>query len=525
MNEPRKPDPNDTSRRRPPPPPRPAGRPAGPPPPGGGPRPPGPPPPRGGGPPPRPPARPPAGGLDAATPPAAAESDDDLVFMTHAPGATVAPRPVSEVDKEVQAFADRLKAKDEEKAEKEKAEKEKADKTDRRRAGTGPRPRPQAEAREPGGGPARAGGAPALKQRFMEGAGRLSEAAGVGAVQRTLQAGRGTEGAGDAVKGPSFWSLLPGALLAPLRAGSVGAAVGATLLVALALLAVEVSPPVGLLACVVVTLELAALVVKHLRETGGGRDDVLWPTFSEVAGGFMSWAGAGLMLAPAAVAAVVVYGGGAWDVGQPASVPARAARVWSPPAEVRAAPVDEDLPGGDEAVPDALGRHALAMLDAAVGPARPAHEPDPRSAPALAADLSSAARGRVEAFTGPPAGAGPVAWRGLLVLGLLLYPIALVACARLKSAYAVLHLPMLLRAAAGAPVAYLIVLAAWLAHAALLLGALLVLPAALHARLGPAAAHLGWVLAVALVGGPGSIVVASLLGRFYRARAHALAWD
>ncbi|MCW8140584.1 MAG: hypothetical protein KIT58_16920, partial [Planctomycetota bacterium] len=112
-----------------------------------------------------------------------------------------------------------------------------------------------------------------------------------------------------------------------------------------------------------------------------------------------------------------------------------------------------------------------------------------------------------------------------LVIGLLLYPIALVACARLKSAYAALHLPMLLRAALGAPVAYAVVLAAWLAHGALLLAALLLLPAALHARLGPAAAHLGWVLAVAFVGGPGSIVVASLLGRFYRSRAHALAWD
>lgn len=537
MQEPKKPDPNDTSRRRamPPQPGQPSPSPLRPmrPAPGS--------------PPPRPPApRPPApgGNLDAAPPAAASESDDDLVFMTHAPGATVMPRQVSEADKEVEEFRERLRARqqaDKEKAEAaEKAEKDKAE----RRKGTAPRPRstaapsregapPPARERPSAQTPAAAGARDvadaarggSMGRRFVEGAGRISEAAGVGAIQRTLQAGRGGQATNPA-GAPSFWGSIPGALAAPVRAGSIGAALGATLLLALALLAVEVSPPVGLLACAAIGLELAALLVKHVRETGGGRDDAVWPTFAEVAGGSMAWIAAGLVVAPGIALALAVAGASAWDMSNPGSFPARAGRVWSPPAEVSHATVDEDLPGGEARVPDALGRHALAMLVAAVGPARAAAEGDTRGARELAASLAASARARAEALRpAPEASALSFAWRGLLVIGLLLHPIALIACARLKSAYAALHLPMLLRAVLRAPVAYAVVVLAWLAHVGLLLAALLLLPDALHARLAPAQAHLAWVAAVALVGGPGSLVTASLLGRFYRSQAHRLAWE
>jgi hypothetical protein len=546
MQEPRKPDPNDTAKRRampPPPPQRPQPLRGAP-----------------GSPPPRPaPPKAPApagGGLDAAPPAAASESDDDLVFMTHAPGATVMPRQMSEADKDVEEFRERLRARqqaDKEKAEAaEKAEKEKAER-ERLRKGTGNRPRTapteRGPAREREGAPpaqrpsaqapavarageesrARAGeesrGGSNLGSRFVEGAGRISEAAGVGAIQRTLQAGRGVQGAQGA-GAPSFWTSIPGALLTPLRRGSIGAALGATLLLALALLAVEVSPPVGLLACVAIGVELAALLVKHLRETGGGRDDAVWPTFAEVAGGSMAWLAAGLVMAPAIVLALVVAGGSAWDMSNPGSFPARAGRAWSPPAEVAPAPADDDLPGGEARVPDALGRHALAMLDAAVGPARARAAGDARSARQLAAGVAAATHERIHSLR-PPPDAAPLslAWRGLLVVGLLLYPIALIACARLKSAYAALHLPMLLRAVLRAPAAYAVVVLGWLAHVGLLLGALLLLPDALGARLSAAQAHLAWIAAVAVVGGPGSLVAASLLGRFYRSQAHRLGWD
>jgi len=60
---------------------------------------------------------------------------------------------------------------------------------------------------------------------------------------------------------------------------------------------------------------------------------------------------------------------------------------------------------------------------------------------------------------------------------------------------------------------------------AALVGAVLVLPALLHGHLPPAVAHLAWIATVALVGAPGALVVASLLGRFYRSQTHALAWE
>lgn len=479
------------------PPPRPAGRPAT-------------------GPAPRPPepTTPPAGG-EPTTPVAQSDSDDELIFMTHAPGATVAPRPMLEAQVEVKAFEERLKAKEDEKKAAEKAEADAKAEKARRRAGTGGVARPARESAEP----ARASSA---RVRLVEGAARLSEGAGMGAIARTLHAARGTTSAPEA-PAPAFWPSVPGALLCPLRRGSLAALLGGTILLFGCLLLIEVSPRVGLVACAVAALELIALRVRWIRDAAGGKDDASWPSWADVVGSFPLHAAACFVLAPAIILALAAYGPKRWDATHDASVPARIGRVWSPPTEGAVLPDGTPAPG---APPDQLGRHALGMLGSLVGPARPADEVDRRDARELARDLQDASLARLRTLVSLE-GLPPISmvWRGLLVLGLVSFPMALLAAARLKSAYVPLYPPVLLRGVLRGPIAYTLVVAVWLACVAAVLTALLFLPGVLHARLATLLAHAGWALVVAALVVTTSLVHGALLGRFYRSHSHQLGWE
>lgn len=490
----------------------------GPPPGAAGPR-KGPPPPRPGGPTgsgpqprpgPRPPGKPtgatPPGG-EVRTPRAPSDSAEELVFMSHAPGASVAPRQIAQIQQEVRDFEEKLKQKEEEKQRAEEEERRKAEERSRRaKERTRQVTRPAASTAQSTAG------------SFVEGAVRISEGAGMGALARAVHAARGESAAPE--RAPPFWPSLPGALLAPVRRASLSAVVSGVALLAVALLLIEVSPRVGLLALAVAGLELIALRVRWIRDAAGGKDDASWPAWSDVVGSLPLAAAATFVLAPAVALAMVAYGPGIWDARNPASVPARAARVWSPPTEA-----DLEAEGGSDA-PDTLGRHVLGMLDAVVGQGRPAATLDRRTSRELAKDVAAATHLRLDRLTtleGLPATS--LAWRGLLLVGLYLVPMALLAASRLKSAYAALYPPVLLRGVLRGPAAYLVALTTWVILQGAMLAAVLLLPALLHGKLDPFVAHLLWALVTSAIAVGGAVVHGAILGRFYRSHAQALGWE
>ncbi|HBP17317.1 MAG TPA: hypothetical protein DEA08_05905, partial [Planctomycetes bacterium] len=108
---------------------------------------------------------------------------------------------------------------------------------------------------------------------------------------------------------PTFASLLPGALTLPFRGAPL--AIVHAVIVTLALLLLELSPPLGLVACFLALLELFSLRTKLIRDACAGRDRVAWPEVSELAGSAAIAGAASLLLAPALVVALLGWGSGA----------------------------------------------------------------------------------------------------------------------------------------------------------------------------------------------------------------------
>jgi hypothetical protein len=194
-------------------------------------------------------------------------------------------------------------------------------------------------------------------------------------------------------------------------------------------------------------------------------------------------------------------------------------RLWRPAP----APLPPGAAPGAVA-PEPLGRQALLRLEAVLGTPPPA--PDPRQPGQVAAELRDRTLEHVRAVLVPsaPTPLG-LAARALLLLGALVFPMALLAAAVLRSTYAAAHLPLLLRGILRAPGAYLVVVLAFtLADLGLVL--LLVLPGpALQAALGAVPGHLVSVALFSLAAAASLVATSALLGRFYRSYAYELGWE
>lgn len=434
------------------------------------------------------------------TPPRPAEDSDDLIFMTHAPGARVPPRPKPEEHESLMSSVL-----------------------------LGPfRVRRNA--------PARA----ATVRRSM--AARLQEGAGRAALERAREAGRRSAakrrfrppdlseplpGASEAVDvvpenvvvsatplpNPSYLAQVPGALFAPLRGFPV--AFVQAFLLGIGLLLFELSVPIGLVGAAIGLGSLANLSVRMIRDGCGGRDAIVWPDLGALLPSILLASAALLNLVPAVALAILAWGPGAWS--GPGSLPARAVyAVSGPSAPPTAAP---DRP---ERAPS-FGHYPLRVLDAAVA----ARVDGPRtSTSALAESLQRHAEERARDLatlpSAPPTGqAAAVA----ALLGLLLAPIGYLLAVRIRSAYGAIFLPITLRSILRVAGPYLIPLtgiACWVAAiGATAFGG----PALLRAELGPTPGHLAWIAALSLVLTGGAMINASLLARLYRTRQLVLAWD
>lgn len=310
---------------------------------------------------------------------------------------------------------------------------------------------------------------------------------------------------------PSFLSLVPGAFATPFRGGLV--TLLHVLLVALALFLLEITPPIGLAAILLVSVELLGFRTRLVLDSCAGRQKVRWPSARELGATILIGIAASLWcLVPALGLGLGAWGRPAFETGSQTSLVARAQRLGNPL-----------VPGEEDPEAHGFGHHTLLQLEALSAPRLGAVE---RSSAEVTRDLQAGARqtltSLVDLDRASPLG---LAARAILLLGFLVYPMTILCAVRLRSVYAAIYPPIVLRAALTAPGSYLFVLIATLAFAAGLgAGALLGLPA-LHAALGQGVGHLVWIAALAAYVVSGHMVLAGLLGRVYRSHEHTLCWE
>lgn len=322
----------------------------------------------------------------------------------------------------------------------------------------------------------------------------------------------GSAPAGGVVTGggppdPSFASLLPGALTLPFRGAPL--AIVHAVIVTLALLLLELSPPLGLVACALAVLELFSLRTKLVRDACAGRDRVAWPEVSELAGSAAIAGAASLLLAPALVVALLGWGEGAVDPDSTGSLVARAKRIAKPVA--------------DPKLQRSFGQNTLLSLEALVA----SELPEPGRKPVQIAESvqrSFLERAEQLALLEGAGGLG-LAARALFLLGFLLFPMAVLAATRLRSVYAALYMPIVVRSCLLTPGTYLLILLSWALYWGSVAAIVFLLPGVLRAQLGAGAGHLAWAGLVGLQVAGGAMVLASLLGRLYRSRQLVLGWD
>jgi hypothetical protein len=403
------------------------------------------------------------------------------MFMTHAPGAVVPPRKERKVVSD--SFAGRLLGS----------------------FGLGRKKKKPPEAVGGGGPPGRGldAGPPVEKKPGWEdkswAAQQIKHDAGPQVVTAATTTAPAT---------PGFLRLALAAFGTPLRGFQV--ALVHVVIVALALLMLELSPFLGLLACAVAGAELLALLVRLMRDACAGREIVAWPDVGSMASALLPVAATALLVVPGVVLTAVAFGPSATE--GDSSIAARAKRILAP------IPQGETLP--DDA---ALGHSTLLMLEAAMGVVDASGAPAPtRSTQAVAEAIEASAKIRLadllDVGSASPAG---LAARLTLLLGLLACPLALLCAVRTQSAASALHLPLLVRSSVRVAGPILFVSAFFAVQAVLTLGVLVALPA--HVR--GTAGHVVWVsaLAVLLVCLP--MIKADLLGRIYQAHQVTLAWD
>lgn len=310
---------------------------------------------------------------------------------------------------------------------------------------------------------------------------------------------------------PSFLSLLPGAFGTPLRGWLV--TLLHTLMVALALFLLEISPPLGVVACLLATIELLGFRTRLVHDACAGRSQVRWPEAGQLGGTLLVALAASLWcLVPAIGLSLGAWGRPAFETPSQNSLVARAQRITNPKVAGEADPTR------------GFGHHTLLQLEALTTPTLGAPE---RSSATVIRDLQAGSRETLKALVAiDKAGPLGLAARLFLVLGFLVYPMTILSAVRLRSVYAAVYPPIVVRAALTAPGAYLFVLLATLIFAVgAVAGALLGLPALHGLGLGPGIGHLLWIFAEASYLVVGHMVLAGLLGRVYLSHQLALGWD
>ena len=392
--------------------------------------------------------------------------------------------------------------------------------------------------------PAKRGRDEANQTLTMRLAGKLGVAAGKGALERTLEAGRKASTGGMsqmfhrvetrnvAVAGvatvktrpqtPGFAALFPGALLAPLRKGSLPAIIGGIAMLTVALLMLELSPLLGLVALAVAGVELLALRLKYVRDSAHGKDNLLWPEWSEVLSALPMFPAALVVFLPALVVGLLALGGGVWDSSQPGSIPARAKRMLS--AGDPSAPSETALPGATEERV-LFGRTGLVMLEAAIGSPRAGY--DARTPEQIAQDVRATGLKRLQRWLVPTSETEPLglAARALGWLALLVFPMGLLAVAKLESGYAALHAPLLVRSILRTALHYPVVVIFFLVQDVVIVMTALNSQPFFQAKLGSLGGHLAAVGCVSIAVVVLPVITGSLLGRFYRSHANELGWE
>ncbi|MCA8923608.1 MAG: hypothetical protein KDD82_17455 [Planctomycetes bacterium] len=475
---------------------------------------------------PPPPRRPSASseGPAPATPPPPQQQqppDDSLIFVTHMPGASVPPRIADEFehDETLKKLRNDLAEKKGEGAEGGKKA------TDRR----------SFEQRG------------SLTQRLAEGATRIGEAAGRGALARTLEASRRSKhnagsgisqifqrspaldrgstaeslGVGSRPPEPNFLSGLLAAFATPLRGPNLPSVLGCAGLLWIALVFLELSP-IGYGALAIALVQLTALRMKCVRDEAAGKDEVRWPEWGEWLAAVLSFPGVMVLLLPALFLGALSFDG-AFDAKLPTSVPARLGAMLNPPEPAKALPADPDavLEAHETA---GIGRRVLTIMEAAVGSPNP--QAPERAPEKMAKDLRKTALLRLANLVLPrDANAAGIAARVLLLGWLFLFPMAFLAASKLRSAYAALHVPFLLRSILAAPLSYAIVVVIFLLQDLIVYVGFTAGIGALYGTLAPLQAHALAVLVVSLAVVFAMVATSSVLGRFYRGHALLLAWD
>ena len=110
------------------------------------------------------------------------------------------------------------------------------------------------------------------------------------------------------------------------------------MIVALALLMLELSPFLGLLACAVAGAELVALLVRLMRDSCAGRSKVAWPDVGSVFSALLPFAVTMLLLVPGVALTVVATG--APSVRGDGSILERGKRILTPVPEGQSLPDD-----------------------------------------------------------------------------------------------------------------------------------------------------------------------------------------
>jgi hypothetical protein len=456
---------------------------------------------------------------------------DSLLFATHAPGAIVGPRSpdVMERDEDMKRIVENLKKDEEKKKNQEEDERRAEEEAQRKEEERAQRAREREEARA-----RRERGDPEPAKRPSPVA-ALAENAGTGAAARA----RTREAASHAISSkqtssrarvalPAFLTTLPGALARPFHPSSYLPLLGGVLMLATALLLLELSPLVGVIACTVAAVELLALRVRYIRDSAEGVDALHWPEWSELFAAISIYPCVLALLFPAALLGALAVGSTAWSSDDPSSIPGRCERAWD---TVRENPTQAgSLPGQQLLASEALlpqetmGRTSLRVMQALIGdPAEDVAGTNPQE---LATSLSDVSKQRArQVFLLEGAGGLGIVARGLALAGLLLLPMSLLAAAKLKSAYAALHLPMVVRSIARTLPEYLVVVGALVVQTGALLASLLLLPALLVGTLSPFPAHLVTVAVFSLLGVSLPVITGGVMGRFYRVRNRQLGWE
>ena len=362
--------------------------------------------------------------------------------------------------------------------------------------------------------PAKRGRDEANQTLTMRLAGKLGVAAGKGALERTLEAGRKASTGGMS-------QMFHRVETRNVAVAGV-AIIGGIAMLTVALLMLELSPLLGLVALAVAGVELLALRLKYVRDSAHGKDNLLWPEWSEVLSALPAFPAALVVFLPALVVGLLALGGGVWDSSQPGSIPARAKRMLS--AGDPSAPSETALPGATEERV-LFGRTGLVMLEAAIGSPRAGY--DARTPEQIAQDVRATGLKRLQRWLVPNSETEPLglAARALGWLALLVFPMGLLAVAKLESGYAALHAPLLVRSILRTALHYPVVVIFFLVQDVVIVMTALNSQPFFQAKLGSLGGHLAAVGCVSIAVVVLPVITGSLLGRFYRSHANELGWE